>query len=98
MGALTIPMFFHGLQVVSGDVLRLVPRGVRGWFGSPFLGIVDLRDRSIPYLRRFGGALNLNVHFRALVLDGVFHREQGRQPAFLAARRLSEGDLFFSSW
>ena len=43
-------------------------------------------------------SLNLNVHFRALVLDGVFHREQGRQPAFLAARRLSEGDLFFSSW
>jgi len=66
MGALTIPMFFHGVQVVSGDVVRLEPRGFLAWFRKPFFGIVDLRDRSIPYLvRRVGD----RVH--KLPLDGA---------------------------
>jgi len=28
--------------------------------------------RTSPFLQRFGGALNLNVHFHSLVLDGVY--------------------------
>jgi hypothetical protein len=66
MGALTIPMFFHGVQVVSGDVVRLAPRGLLRWFRKPFLGIIDLRDRSIPYLVRRVGR---RVH--KLPLDGA---------------------------
>lgn len=55
MGALTIPMFFHGVPVASGDVVVLEPRGVFAWFRRSFAAIVDLRDRSIPYLvRRVG--------------------------------------------
>jgi hypothetical protein len=57
-------------------------------------GVVDGRSGAVVCVQRFGGSLNLNVHFHALVLDGVFHREAGRErPVFRAARRLSAGDL-----
>lgn len=39
---------------------RLCERGVAG------------RGGAVVVLQRFGGALNLNVHLHALVLDGVF--------------------------
>jgi hypothetical protein len=29
-------------------------------------------------IQRFGGALNLNVHLHALVIDGVFERDGAR--------------------
>jgi hypothetical protein len=50
MGALTIPMVFLGRRVASADVLALSPRGFFAPFRSRRLAIVDLRDRSIPYL------------------------------------------------
>jgi hypothetical protein len=57
-------------------------------------GVADGRSGAVVCVQRFGGALNLNVHFHALVLDGVFHREPGRErPAFRAARRKGEADL-----
>lgn len=66
MGALTIPMVFRGTPVVSGDVIVFAPRGPWRLFRRRFLGIVDLRDRSIPYLvRRHGDRV------WKLPLDGV---------------------------
>jgi hypothetical protein len=45
-------------------------------------------------IQRFGGALNLNVHIHALVLDGVFARDAAGVVAFHPARRgLLERDL-----
>ena len=37
-------------------------------------GVMDGRSGAVAIVQRFGGALNLNVHFHALVLDGVFAR------------------------
>jgi hypothetical protein len=37
-------------------------------------GVMDGRSGAVVIVQRFGGALNLNVHFHALVLDGVFAR------------------------
>jgi hypothetical protein len=57
-------------------------------------GVADGRSGAVVCVQRFGGALNLNVHIHALVLDGVYHREScGERPVFRAARRLEEGDL-----
>jgi len=57
-------------------------------------GVADGRSGAVVCVQRFGGALNLNVHFHALVLDGVFHREAGRErPVFRAARRMGADDL-----
>jgi hypothetical protein len=35
---------------------------------------MDGRSGAVAIVQRFGGALNLNVYFHALVLDGVFAR------------------------
>jgi hypothetical protein len=40
---------------------------------------VDGRGGAVTVIQRFGSALNLNVHFHTLVLDGVFQRDsEGR--------------------
>ena len=31
----------------------------------------------MSFVQRFGGALNLNVHFHCVIPDGVFVREEG---------------------
>ena len=53
----------------------------------PTAGAVPSRSSSV-----FGGALNLNVHLHALVLDGVFAVE-GSGVAFHATRRLTREDV-----
>jgi hypothetical protein len=40
-------------------------------------GVESGRGGAVVVIQRFGGALNLNVHFYALVLDGVFAGEPG---------------------
>lgn len=52
MGALTDPVRLGRTQVVSGDVVSFAPSGWRRLFHRPFLGVVDVRDRSVPYLVR----------------------------------------------
>ena len=54
------------------------PRGLR-WYAARLprrrargLGIREGRSGSLTVIQRFGSALNLNVHFHTLVLDGVF--------------------------
>lgn len=38
---------------------------------------------SVTFIQRFGSALNLNVHFHTLALDGVYVRDGGHAPRFL---------------
>jgi hypothetical protein len=50
------------VRAILGDLRRRARRQ----------GAVDGRGGAVAILQRFGGALNLNVHVHALVLDGVF--------------------------
>ena len=43
-------------------------------------GVTDPRTGGVTAVQRFGGAINLNVHFHTLVPDGVFS-VQGDGPA-----------------
>jgi hypothetical protein len=45
---------------------------------------VDGRTGSVTVVQRFGSALNLNVHFHALFLDGVYARDPGGALRFRA--------------
>jgi hypothetical protein len=64
---------------LTADVLRLFVRAVFGSLRrrtrperagrSPALG------SAVTFVQRFGGALNLNVHFHTLVLDGTYRPE-----------------------
>ena len=55
-------------------VTRLFVRAVFGFLRRRVRdgGVAGGRGGAVVVLQRFGGALNLNVHLHALVLDGVF--------------------------
>ena len=55
-------------------------------------GVVDGRSGAVAIIQRFGGALNLNVHVHALVIDGVFAKE-GDLLRFHPARRLTRDEV-----
>jgi hypothetical protein len=47
----------------------------------------------VTSVQRFGGALNLHVHFHTLVLDGVFVQDADGMLDFHAAAPLTDGDV-----
>jgi hypothetical protein len=57
-------------------VLRVCLRTVFGWQRrcAARRGLVGVRSGSITAIQRFGGSLNTNVHFHALLFDGVYTR------------------------
>jgi hypothetical protein len=57
-------------------VLRVFLRTVFGWLQrrAARQGLVGARCGAVTTIQRFGGALNLNVHFHALLFDGVYTR------------------------
>ena len=56
-------------------------------------GVPDGRGGAVAVIQRFGGALNLNVHVHALVLDGVFARDRAGALSFHNAARLTALDV-----
>jgi hypothetical protein len=57
-------------------VLGVYVRVLVGWYRrrAKRLGIADGRTGTATAIQRFGGSMNLHVHFHTLVLDGVFAR------------------------
>ena len=60
-------------RAVVGVLLRAVFRVLRARARDG--GVEDGRGGAVAVIQRFGGALNLNIHVHALVLDGVFARD-----------------------
>ena len=61
---------------LTRSVLRVFLRTVFGWQRrrAARRGLVGGRSGSITAIQRFGGSLNTNVHFHALLFDGVYTR------------------------
>jgi Putative transposase/Transposase zinc-binding domain len=74
------------------DVLSVFLRVVRGWYRKQGrgAGIKECVGGSVTFSQRFGSALNLNPHFHALLLDGVFN---ARTNVFHAAPPLRDADV-----
>ena len=62
--------------VLTRAVLRVFLRTVFGWQQrrAAQRGLVGARSGSVTAIQRFGGSANLNVHFHALLFDGVYTR------------------------
>jgi len=73
-------------------VLSVFLRAVRGWYRSrgKEAGIKECVGGSVTFSQRFGSALNLNPHFHALLLDGVFN---ARNNVFHPAPELQDEDV-----
>ncbi len=47
-----------------------------------YAGIRKARCGAVTFVQRFGGAVNLNVHFHSLVLDGVYYLDDRQRLRF----------------
>jgi hypothetical protein len=73
--------------VLSQAVFRLLRERARD------AGVEGGRSGGVIVIQRFGGALNLNVHLHALVLDGVFAPDSAGGLRFHRTRRLTSVDV-----
>jgi hypothetical protein len=73
--------------VFLGAVFRLLSDQGRA------AGLAQPRAGAVAVIQRFGGALNLNIHIHALVLDGMFARDAAGVVGFHPARRLTTLDV-----
>jgi hypothetical protein len=82
----------HGL---SRAVLRVYTRVLLDVYasGARERGIEGGRTGMVTALQRAGGALNTNVHFHTLVLDGVFTEAPGGALAFYPAPGPSDAEV-----
>jgi hypothetical protein len=75
---LSLPHRLRYLLAWDHDLCRAVAgvyvRAVLGFLRARArrTGVADGRSGAVVMIQRFGGALNLNVHLHALVIDGVF--------------------------
>ena len=51
------------------------------------------RTGAVTLIQRFGSALNLNIHFHMLFLDGVYAGEAGSSARFLRVKAPSSGEF-----
>lgn len=65
-------------QLVTG-VLSIFIRIVSNWIvkRARQTGVIG-KAGAITFVQRFGGAINLNVHFHSLFLDGVYFEDRGK--------------------
>lgn len=64
------------MQDVLGIFVRAVFASLRRRARAHW-GIARFQGGAVTFVQRFGAALNLNVHFHSLVLDGVYARTPG---------------------
>ena len=57
------------------------------------LGLARGKAGAVTFVQRFGGSLNLHVHFHVLVLDGLFVRSGAAPPVFVPAPAPMRADL-----
>jgi hypothetical protein len=76
-------------------VVRVFVRAVLGFLRARARhdDVADGRGGAVAVIQRFGGALNLNVHVHALVLDGVFAKDGSGVVGFHPGPRLTALDV-----
>lgn len=77
------------------SVRRVFLRAVRGLLvrKAKRLGLRDPDFGAVCFTQRFGSALNVNVHFHALVLDGVYALDGDGVPRFHELPRLTDDEV-----
>jgi len=76
-------------------VLAVYTRALIGFYRkrAKASGHRDGRTGTVTVIQRFGGALNLNVHFHTLAVDGVFVREPSGSLRFESAKAPTEEEV-----
>jgi len=55
----------------------------------------NVHPGSVTFIQRFGSALNVNLHFHCVFMEGVYldRTDEGRKPRFLAGEPPTDGDI-----
>lgn len=86
-------------SALCSQVLGFFIRAVKRWYCHAAKGVKDLASvkdahtGSVTCIQRFSSALDLNVHFHAVVLDGVYVEEAEDKVRFLALPPPTVADL-----
>jgi hypothetical protein len=82
---------------VASRLLDVFTKVIFGWQrrSARRLGVDDPRTAGVTAVQRFGGAINLNVHFHTLVPDGVFDLSGDGPARFVPLPPPREGELLF---
>jgi hypothetical protein len=68
-----------------GSVLRIVVRAIESWLiRRSGHRRVNARGGAVTLVQRFGSALNLNIHYHILALDGVYAADRQGRPRFVS--------------
>ena len=75
---LSLPFELRRLAAFRADVLTVLSRAfVEEIFRATSARSRHVEGGAVTFVQRFGGSLNLNVHFHVLVLDGAYVRTAG---------------------
>lgn len=89
---LSLPWKFHYLLAhnpkLTALVLKTFLQTVATWLRKKAGAHGKKHLDAVTFIQRFGSALNLPVHFHALIADGVFYRRNGKQ-SFTTSERLA---------
>ena len=70
---------------LTGDVLNVFIRALFGELrrrAQEQLGVSSSQCGAVTFVQRYGDALNANVHFHCLVIDGVYAAAEDGHPEF----------------
>ena len=59
------------------------------------LARANVQPGSVTFIQRFGSAINLNLHFHVIFLEGVYvgRTAQGLRPRFVKGELLTDADI-----
>ena len=85
---------FAAYPQAMGKVLRIVYRAISTYLiHNAGFSLKDGATGAVTLIQRFGSALNLNIHFHILFLDGVYMHRDNRPPRFQRVKAPDKGDL-----
>jgi hypothetical protein len=99
----SVPVPLRYWMAASQDLTAQVHTIIRTTIGQYYVNQVVTRGvpratvhpGSVTFMQRFGSALNLNLHFHLIFLEGVYldRPDQGRTPRFLKGEPPSDTDI-----
>jgi len=99
----SVPIPLRYWMAASQDLTAQVHTIIRTTIGQYYvnqavtrgLPRANVQPGSVTFLQRFGSALNVNLHFHCVFLEGVYldRTDQGRKPRFLTVEPPSDADV-----
>ncbi len=81
---------------LARDVLHIFIKTVFSSFrrrAEKQFGIREAKCGGVTFVQRFGGAINLNIHFHSLMPDGIYHEDDHGMIRFRRLRRPTDAEV-----